>query len=138
MAKSRKAPVNSTETINVHNLTLLQSRGLENTVKEKLGFGAKTFVILRHPLARFLSAYSDKMSLEYADKFNQTEWYKLWTARRKHVLKYFGKFENARKPYSVGLKDFISFVTRNEGRDSLAENEHWKLQEDICGLCSNR
>ena len=129
---------NMTRHFSPHKAENLQLRGLESHVRIKGVNKYKNstkFVILRHPLTRFLSAFNEKMHRNYRQPLHSSDHH--WMEQRQRIAKYFRK-KNVRFPYTVFLKEFVAFVTDKRNRLNLKDDLHWRRQHAICDLCSER
>ena len=127
-----------------HDLESLKIRGLEGNVRvpgnSSLCFPSKkTFVIVRHPITRFMSAFYDKM----ARKLLTTDpHYDKWMRIRRHIFstlhgqESLEKFGN--KTFEIGLTDFAAFVGGKEGEAEILNNPHWRPQSQMFNPCLDR
>ena len=94
----------------------------------------KKFVILRHPLARFLSAHNEKLFRNLTQPVKGDE--KIRLEQRKAIAKILKKDRSF--PYTVPVEDFVDIVTKENVSDELRDDIHWRRQHQICNLCSER
>ena len=138
IAKSTKSFKNITGYFDVHNDTHLAKLGLRVYGSKKIVNTSTKFVILRHPLSRFISAYNEKFNRTFDETQQNEKWFLKWMTARQKVLKQVGKFKGASYPYLVEFKDFVEFIVKKMWKPWLIEEIHWRIQENLCHLCSEK
>ena len=139
MAMSTNIGRNMTKSFYPHKKEILESRGLKDGVAIQGNSeynNTKTFVILRHPMSRFLSAHYDKMFRNIEPPFTWAD--NFWIKQRKEIAKILRIDQDTKLPPSVSLNDFVSFVTNQNISHLMSNNEHWTRQNELCNLCAER
>ena len=126
-----------------HGFTNMNSRNVKVKYKmldssgNKTVNNTKTFVILRHPMSRFLSAHFEKFLRFEIDKALFPDFF---IQARKKILQSVNKLLNSTFPYSVSLQDFAAYITEHKPEENfeLIENIHWRTQDDLCSFCTEK
>ena len=95
------------------------------------------FMIVRHPMDRFLSAYYDAMFQIFRE--GSVHEFRRIISTRKYVLNVTGGVSlsgNASSIPVVGLKDFTKFVLGSVGEAKYLNNYHWRNYARHCDPCS--
>ena len=95
------------------------------------------FMIVRHPMDRFLSAYYDAMFQIFRE--GSVHEFRRIISTRKYVLNVTGGVSlsgNASSIPVVGLRDFTKFVLGIVGQPRHLNNWHWKNYARLCDPCS--
>ena len=127
-----------------HDLKALKMRGLGGNVRIpgniSLRFPSKkTFVIVRHPITRFMSAFYDKMARKllttdpHYDELLRIRRHIYSTLHGRKSLKKFGN-----KTFEIGLTDFAAFVGGRRGIAGILNNPHWRPQSQMFNPCLDR
>ena len=95
------------------------------------------FMIVRHPMERFLSAYYDAMFQIFRE--GSAHEFRRIISTRKYVLNVTGGVSlsgNASSIPVVGLTDFTKFVLGGVGQPTQLNNYHWRSYARQCDPCS--
>ena len=118
----------------------LNDRGIldrQKLNKSSIYTNYSSFIIVRHPLVRLLSAYYDKM----ARKLNLDDPQNDYLIKQR--LKIYNTVHGTQiddRNLRISLKDFVMFVFGEErpGIRPLQYDVHWKPMTYLCDPCANR
>ena len=122
--------------LGAHAVSEMKRRHVRTTTDRNSIRNYTKFMIVRHPLDRFLSAYYDKMFRKF--RRNDAH-YQYLTSIRKHVLKVTGGTslsEHGSTVPVVGLIDFTKFVVGGVGQPRHLNDKHWRTFAARCDPCS--
>ncbi|XP_034230799.1 carbohydrate sulfotransferase 11 [Thrips palmi] len=93
-----------------------------------------TFLIVRHPFERLLSAYRNKLEQQYSSsKYFQTRF-------GRHIVKTYRKNPSNHSLLhgdDVTFSEFVTYLTTESGPEG-EYNEHWKPIHQLCAPCALR
>ena len=122
--------------LGAHAVIAIKKRHIRTTTDRNSIRNYTKFMIVRHPMDRFLSAYYDKMFRKFGRNDAHYDWL---TSIRKHVLKVTGGKSlsaNGSNVPVVGLKDFTKFVVNGVGQPKYLNDKHWQKFAARCDPCS--
>ncbi|XP_071476115.1 carbohydrate sulfotransferase 14-like [Diadema antillarum] len=135
--------INSTESISHNNVHLLAEKQLL-TLRRLDVEGAKkrlrnytTFLFVREPFARILSAYRDKFQFPAVENLPMKKKFASLISRSKRK-----PFQQNKKILSnsdtVTFSDFVDYVGNSRNTLGLPEEEHWREMFRLCAPCDIR
>ena len=125
-----------------HDTSELTKRNIRQTTDQSSIANYTKFMIVRHPMDRFLSAYYDKMVQQL---HRDDPHYKYTKTVRNYVLSVTGgvRSRSSGKASSapprlpvVGLNDFAKFVVGSVGLSKYRNERHWRKFAQRCDPCS--
>ena len=94
-----------------------------------------TFVVVRHPLTRLLSAYVDKLFVQDAT----TLFYQRSVGR--HIVRNYRRNasrESLQRGHDVTLEEFVRFVVNESDLSAYRQDAHWAPISQLCSPCHVR